>query len=1606
MPQQGILTVVTQPLICVCKRRSVFFVSLLGLNQLVMVRNILFCCALVLGSGLCASAQTVSTRNGNWNDPGMWSPAVVPDFNSGTITVNHIATILNGVTVVADQITVGAAGGVTVDSGGILTINNGTGNDLVITPGSQIIISGTLESANLAVISGSTATTTSFLSGGRYRHLYTTTTGNLPLATWNSNSTLELAGYTTASAASGSTWSQNFGNVEWNCTAQSFTFNLNGLLTSVAGNFSVLSTGTNGIVRFATNQNPTVNIAGSLLISGTSYVQLLISGVSPGGVINIGNDFVYTSTNANGSFMTSTGVCTVNIADDFIVNAPGGNIRMASGASGTGKTTVNIGGDFILTAGQLSENEAEPGEGVFVFTGVNQTHLFTNTGSITGRIGYIVPASNTVQFTGESSMVGGTTSYLTLSGNLILSSANSAGAIQTGFANGNVRTGTRTFNSGSTLVYGGSAAQVIGNGQPNDTNLTTVINNASGVSLNNTSAASTTIKKLQLLAGTLTVANDDLVIDESLAIDGGTLQLTSASAARSLTVNGSLSRSAGLLQVSSGVNTATLVMNGSLLGGTDYVTYLGSNSNLSIGGTGSLGAAFPFSGATTLRTLNVNRSGAIVLFNDALNTTNVNLTAGSMDIDATMIISGNLNMASGTGLLFQDQVVELRGLLNNTLTGGLLSSNSTSTLNIFGSGTLGTLAFNGGANTIGTLSLNRPTAGNLVTLNSALTIATNFNLTDGDFLNSSGLTLSSGATVNRNSNGSLNGTAPLGGAYNVNYTGSSITAGQELQGLLSTVTLAIAGNLNSGLPVSMPGNLILTSGTWINSGGLAMGASSSITRSSSSSPMTGSIPTGGPYDLTYTGTSISTGVEARGLLDVFTINVSGTATINTSVSVSGTLDMVQGAVSNTNVLTMGNGATISRNSATSFTGNSPLGGPYNLSYSGSTLTTGTERSGSIANVTINTSGLVTLNNSLNAVGTLQINTGSFTAGNNALTVQAIVNNGTFTASSGTTTLSGNFQNNSTFNSNAGIFSFTGNTTLSGASPITFNTVVITGSLTSSALFRLTGNFTNNGTFVNNSGSIEFLGSGTQLISGAETTFNNITSFAPLLSIESNQNLSGRLTLNNGSVLDADGSTNTSVFTLLSTADAPSTGGTIGPLLNGASVSGSITGRRFMSAEGVLYRYISSFVTNATVASWQDDFLITGSFSQSDFPCGGLCSTNGSSITYYNESVIGSSSLGYTGVPSSSNTENILPGVGYRSYMWGGASQITWNLTGPINQGSIVLPVSYTPSVPPNANNDGWNLVGNPYPSAIRWDNSANWSKTNISGTVYVTDNSSGSQVYRFYNANTLVGDLPNGEIAMGQSFWVRATAAPSLTIQESAKVTNSGNFYRIGNEVADHFIISLTDGATTDNCFVAFADGATAFYDHELDGYKLKNEKLNIFTLTEKADELAINTLAGLEGYFSLPITIEVEQPGEFQLKIVNNLVRNRAQDLFLYDAEEGSYYRIAENTAININLSGTSSTDRFYITTSNDKVNNHNTGVVASLFPNPASSTVNLQVSDKDIEIVSVLLHSVTGKSIGDELVFQNDDHSFEIGHLAAGMYVVRIVTNKGVFVKTLVKE
>ncbi len=1373
-----------------------------------------------------ANGDYQSFQSGSWNDVnsweifsgGLWTPATLSPTNAdGVITIlaGHIIDVPAGFSVTTDQTTIAATGGLQIDATGTVTIAAGAGNDLTITSGATLDVSGTLICNNAAVITGSTSTTTTFQSGGVYEHQYTTAQGSIPLATWDATfgaaSTLRISGYTgtfTTATAAGN-WSQSFGNVEWNCTLQTSTINLGGLLTTVQGNLNVLSTGTTGILRFASTTAATIAVSENFNVSGGTRV----------------------------SFCT-TGSCTVDVAGDYTQNLSAGYVRFADGAAGVG--TINLTGNFDLQAGTFTENGGGVAQGNINFVGTAGTvHTFTEAGTpttvMTQRLSYSVADDNELTIVGESQIAGGTASFFTLGANAILrvESTDPLGAIQNGISQGGaegnlqVTNANRVYNAGSQIIYNGSAAQFMGNGQPTTAGITTIVNNASGV----TQVAASTLTilgNITLQTGNLTISNANMTVSGTTDLQAGDILFTSTTVNRTLTFNGDVNLGGNIVVTSSTLN-ANLIFAGDVTGG-GTVSFSGINSNLTFNGTGDL--IFPLAaGPASLENLTSNRNGEIT-FNETLNvntnagtsllsitagsitvngdfnglgitltnasgliitgnsvltntltitdgtvqtdgtlsiTNDLTITAGSLDANGTVTITDALTLGAGTTFFFEDVAVTINGVLTNN--GGVFSSNSSSALNFTGAGAgaLSIIAFDPSGNTLGAFTLNRPTATNpLVTLNSALTVDGTFDLLDGIFLNTSGLDF--------------------------------------------------------------------------------------------------------------------------------------------------------------------NNAVVTRNSAASFAATSAIPtGTYNLFLTGGTMTTGVETQGSVGDVDVTSSGTVTLGGAMPATGNVIINSGTFTSGVNAISAVNFTNNGTtFNAPSTTLTIGGDMINNGAFVRNNGTVDFNGVSSISGSVNPTFQNITITGALTSPATLNLTGNFTNDGVFNEGTGTVVFTSTanGTKTIDGTSTTtFNNLTiqnnTANPDVSISGNVELQGTLTLSITANLDADGAGG-GVLTILSTDDAPAADGRIATLTGTSAVTGNVTVHRYMAPEipGTtrVYRYLSSPVSGQFVSDWQDDFPITGSFTNpnTEFPIGSgftsicgftLIPTNVSMFQYVEPNTgTGALDLGWTGYPSSglASASSLQVGRGYAAFIRECTSPTVIDVRGPINAGNISLTALVSLTVNGDVE-DGYNLVGNLYPSAIDWETDAGWTRTGISSVIAIRDNGAGGgYIYLDYAA----GAVPL-TIATGQAFWVRVTGAHSFIINEQAKSGNGATFFRTGEP--DKLSVSLTKGAITDRAIVNINSESTSMLD-DFDGPKLDNTLFDLSTLSEDGISMAINSINAIGCGSALPMKVKDMTNGTYQMSF-ERLGKFSDLQIQLFDRFTNATIELSQTPSYSFTVSSTvasKATDRF----------------------------------------------------------------------------------------------
>ncbi len=142
---------------------------------------------------------------------------------------------------------------------------------------------------------------------------------------------------------------------------------------------------------------------------------------------------------------------------------------------------------------------------------------------------------------------------------------------------------------------------------------------------------------------------------------------------------------------------------------------------------------------------------------------------------------------------------------------------------------------------------------------------------------------------------------------------------------------------------------------------------------------------------------------------------------------------------------------------------------------------------------------------------------------------------------------------------------------------------------------------------------------------------------------------------------------------------------------------------------------------------------------------------------------------------------------------------TVTFSGPVNNG--VVNILLGASANSASNTDDFNLIGNPYPSAIKADDFIN-ANTNTSGTLYfwthrtaISSSAPGPDVNNFITADYAMYNLsggtssgtgsaqPNGYIGTGEGFFVNALAYTNVVFNNSmrSKTYSNSQFFRMAN---------------------------------------------------------------------------------------------------------------------------------------------------------------------------------------------------------------------------------
>jgi len=344
--------------------------------------------------------------------------------------------------------------------------------------------------------------------------------------------------------------------------------------------------------------------------------------------------------------------------------------------------------------------------------------------------------------------------------------------------------------------------------------------------------------------------------------------------------------------------------------------------------------------------------------------------------------------------------------------------------------------------------------------------------------------------------------------------------------------------------------------------------------------------------------------------------------------------------------------------------------------------------------------------------------------------------------------------------------------------------------------------------------------------------------------------------------------------------------------------------------------------------------------------------------------------------------------GYNVYVYTPIDK-TSIFTGTLNTGAC--------SINTTADGDGWNMIGNPYPSAIDWDAASGWTKTNVNDAIYFMKSDGNF-------ANYILGMGTNGGsqyIPAMQGVFVYATGSGSVGVTNEVRVHNSQAFWK-SNKSNDPVLRLTANGNNhSDEMVLRFSDMATDQFDGSLDAYKrfTGNELIpQIYSLTNSNDTMSINSLPELNGSIIIPVGFVSGVPGTYTINFDGISSLNQDATIFFEDQKDNIMVNMRDMSEYTFSYSTSDNNNRFLIHLSDQPVKINNT---PDDYFDVYSFNKSVYIQNNNLNKYSVEIYDLLGNMIQK----RDCDVSFlRIDlNISSGYYIIKTSSNTEVFNKKI---
>ncbi|MBU2553436.1 MAG: T9SS type A sorting domain-containing protein [Bacteroidetes bacterium] len=416
-----------------------------------------------------------------------------------------------------------------------------------------------------------------------------------------------------------------------------------------------------------------------------------------------------------------------------------------------------------------------------------------------------------------------------------------------------------------------------------------------------------------------------------------------------------------------------------------------------------------------------------------------------------------------------------------------------------------------------------------------------------------------------------------------------------------------------------------------------------------------------------------------------------------------------------------------------------------------------------------------------------------------------------------------------------------------------------------------------------------------------------------------------LTIAPGKALTVTGTLiNNGTLTLSSTSSGT------GSLIAGGNSTGTITSQRYLPGANQVWHMVGAPVSNMSIAASgfepgsADDFYAWHEPSP------------GTWVNYKTDDP--DQDPTFVGV---NGNDNFIPGMGYLIAY--NEAIPTKTFTGTLNIGSQTFTLKNSSSKNWSYNS-GWNLLGNPYSSAIDWnlvDHDENTSLF-LDDFAYAYDPQSGEGAGAYIPID---GSAENAYIAANQGFFVIAkTSSNDQTFSFTNAMQTHGGIYYKNTDENDRLVLRLTGELYYDETTIRQRDGST-FNKDRVDAFKMNSFNVNapnVYSISEDNINLAINSIPEIGPGHTIRLGMLAPKSGLYKIQVVEASSYMMDNNIYLEDQLLSKWHKISESVysftteagdisdrfVIHFGVVGieeTAPTEEFQLWTNNSTLNLHN---------------------------------------------------------------------------------